>query len=176
VKLRRHGSRRAEWVPALLARWPYLFFRPRPTRALVEDAAAYPALAAEFTTLDKTLVPVFVRFDQEALVAQNAHRRLRLTIIGCALAAALLGVWKSSTEGATAVGVVEVCVSGLGAVLAWAMRKRHAHQRFLHARLTAELLRSEYFRFLARTDGYGGTDRESVLKARVEAMDTEAPP
>jgi hypothetical protein len=175
VTPRRHGSRRAEWVPALLARWPYLFYRPRPTPALVEDPAAYPALAEDFATLDATLTPVFVRFDQAALVAQNAHRRLRLAIIGCALAAALLGVWKSAAEGATAVGAVETCVGGLGAILAWVMRKRRAHGRFLHARLTAELLRSEYFRFLARTDGYAAADRASLLEARVEALDTEAP-
>ena len=173
--LRRHGSRRAQWVPALLARWPYLLYRPRPTRALVEDASAYPALAADFTMLDKTLVPVFVRFDQEALVAQNAHRRLRLAIVGCALAAALLGVWKSAAGEATAVGVAEVCLGGLGAGLAWVIRKREAQKRFLHARLTAELLRSEYFRFLARTDGYAGEDRASLLQRRIEAMDKEAP-
>jgi hypothetical protein len=175
VTLRRHGSRRAQWVPVLLARWPYLFFRPRPTPALVEDVAAYPALAADFATLDKMLLPVFARFDQEALVAQNAHRRLRLAIIGCALAAALLGVWKSAAGEATAVGVVEVCLGGLGAALAWVIRKRAAQKRFLHARLTAELLRSEYFRFLARTDGYAGEDRESLLQRRIEAMDEETP-
>jgi hypothetical protein len=162
-------------VPALFGRLPRLFYRPGPTRPLVPDPDGYPALAGDIAKLDAKLVPAFVRFDQAALRAQNTHRLMRLAIILSALAAALLGVWNNAADGATAVGVIEVCVSGLGAALAWVMRKREAQRRFLHARLTAELLRSEYFRFLGRTDGYADEERESLLETRVAVLDTEAP-
>src|SRR4051812_3943087 len=121
---------------ALFRRLPRLRYSPPAPDALVVDE--FPELAADLNIIDTKLEPTFARLDERALRAQNRHRLVRLAIIAGATVAALLGVWQTAADDPA---VPSALATGVGAAvtgLAWWMRKRRYHRRFMNARLSAE--------------------------------------
>jgi hypothetical protein len=162
--------------PALIRRLPRLRYNPPAVQPLVPEGARgnYPQLRSDLNVVDATLQPAFATLDAEAGKAQNRHRLLRLAIILGATTATLLGVWQTADDGAAVAGVLETIVSGAVAALAWLMRKRRYHRKFLHTRLAAERLRAECFLFLARTSGYEGDSPSKTLVERVKAIERDS--
>jgi hypothetical protein len=162
--------------PAFLTQRPRLMWRPGERRPLVsaEQRATAPALADDFTALDDILLPVFHRLDEDALRSQNSFRLGQVVIIlGGSLATALASVQAALGGGVTALGVAGALVSGALAAVVSYVRAREAQKEYLTARLKAERLRREYFRYLGRLAPYDAGDLRSSLRAQVDAIEYE---
>jgi Protein of unknown function (DUF4231) len=164
--------------PAFLTQRPRLVWRPGERRPLVsvQQRSSAPALAGDFAALDDILMPVFHRLDEDALRAQNSYRLGQvLIILGGSLATALGSVQAALGGGVTALGLAGALVSGaLAAVVAY-VRQSDVQKQYLTARLKAERLRGEYFRYLARLAPYGAGDQSATLRAQVDAIEYEEP-
>jgi hypothetical protein len=150
--------------PALLHRFP---FPGRPASEPVVRAdvrAGYPTLDADFRVLDDVVARPFEQCDLEALENQRAYRMQQVVVIlGSALVSVLGAVEAAFAEQrwwGIAVAAAGVLVAG-GNRFA---RERGSLRAFLEARIQAERLRGEYFRFLARIPPYDSADRVRRLR------------
>lgn len=167
-------------MSAFLAQRPRLFWRAGERCPLVspELRAASPALADDFDVLDRELLPDFHELDENALRAQNTFRLGQLLVlVGGAAATSLGAVQAALGGGVTWIGIAEALVAGtLAAAIAY-VRGRQAQREYFTTRLKAELLRSEYFLFLARVAPYDvdDVDRLRRLRAQVSTIEAEEP-
>jgi hypothetical protein len=123
--------------------------------------------AADLAVLRTHLVPHFVDEDREALRAQNDFRLDQLVLIAGGVAATGLGALSGVAHGT---GWKVLAAAWTAFLAAWASRSRDlsGHERWRTCRLRAELLRSEYFLFLARARPYDDDAcRVRNLKRRV---------
>jgi hypothetical protein len=171
--------------PALLARWPKLFWRssadePWPSDWPVvrqEQLGDYTALRPDLQVWINELEPRFRRFDHQAQILQNQFWRENLTLILGGLVATTLGAVQAAVGGGiVGIAVAQAVLAGLLAGLTVLIRSRRAQQGYLNARLTAERIKSEYFLFLggagdyARGDGAAG-DRAALLLQQVDDIE-----
>jgi hypothetical protein len=158
-------------TPALLLHFPKFRWREKavPEDAILGDPLPEtPAeLAADLALLRKHLVPQFVAEDREALRAQNDHRRDQVVlIVGGVIATGLAALpGEAQWEGWKVVAAIWTAF-----LAAWAARSRDlsSQERWRTSRLKAELLRGEYFLFLARARHYDNDAcRTRNLKKRI---------
>jgi hypothetical protein len=132
--------------------------------------ADYPALADDLAVLDEIVTPEFARCDLDALRDQNAHRRQQvIVLVGSAVVTALGGI-QALVPGQRWPGIV-LAVAGvlLATSTNWA-KERSSLDDYLRARIRAERLRAQYFRYLARIGPYAGDDRTDALRLAVLAV------
>src|SRR3954469_19820585 len=87
--------------PALIRRLPSL--RPRQGAADApmpdDERAKYPEVAGDLAVLDAHLVPLFRRYDAEALAAQNTFRLQQVVLILGSATATICGTVQAATQG-----------------------------------------------------------------------------
>ncbi len=138
-----------------------------------EKRNKYPAFADDFKMLDDQLIPIFRDFDNEALISQNAYRRMYVILILGGALVTILGIVQIALIDTAWIGIVgSVVALALGVVTTLSSRLNY-QKRYLNARLTAERLRSEYFLFVGRFDQYDDQDRIQKLKKRVADIKAE---
>jgi hypothetical protein len=166
----------------LIYRWP----KPRYKRGSSYDLIPtkveerHPELADEFAAIRTEVFDTYEKFDQDALVQQNAYRRQQIYLIVFGLLATAAGGLQAIDDDLKQpLGFVE---AGLGIViffLAYLLRTAGTQRRYVQARLAAERLRGEGFLYLARVGPYEADgDREALLHervARLAAAQEEAP-
>lgn len=166
--------------PALLYRFPRLFWRPRIDQDwdgdwLViqeKDRAQYAQLAGDLAVWLDLLKPRFRRLDHRAQILQNQFWRQNVTLIVGGLVATTLGAVQAVLGGGVAgLAVAQALLTGLLAGLTVLIRSRRAQQGYLTARLQAERIKSEFFMFLARAGDYAGPDPRTALLQRVDDIE-----
>ncbi len=176
---KKQKERRRHW-PALLKRFPRLFWHPPEDEAwpgdwpVVPPAAlrTYPALAADLAVWGDQLEPRFRRLDHQAQILQNQFWRQRVMLItGGLLATSLATVQAAMGGGIVVLAVLQAVLTGLLAGLAVLIRSRRAQQGYFTSRLKAERIKSEFFLFLARAGGYAGDDRLTRLQQEVDDIE-----
>jgi hypothetical protein len=155
---------------ALLRRFPT---RPPSTTEAIFPAEVrerYPALADDFAVLDRHLKEEFTRTDLTALRSQYAYRGLQvLMILGSALVS-VLGAVQASFGGQRWIGILVAAAGALVAAVGTFGKERDTQNTYLQARVKAERLRAQYFRYLTRVGPYAGADREEALQRAVIAV------
>jgi hypothetical protein len=153
--------------PALLRRFP---FPGRPVSEPVvpaESRVGYPTLDADFRVLDDVVARPFEQCDLEALDNQRAYRVQQIVVILGSALVSVLGAVEAAFAGqrwwGIAVAVAGVLVAGGNRFT----KERGSLRAFLKARIQAERLRGEYFRFLARMPPYDADDRVRRLRQAV---------
>jgi hypothetical protein len=176
---RGRSSDRQHW-PALVARFPRLFWRPAEDEAWGSDQPTvppqslddYPWLRTDLTVWPERLEHRFRRYDHRAQILQNRFWRQRvLLIIGGLLATSLATVQAASGGGHVWLAVIQTVLTGLLAGLAVLLRSRRAQYGYLSARLKAERIKSEFYLFLARSGDYAHDDRVAVLSQAVDDIE-----
>lgn len=171
---------RNNWRPALLRRFPKLFWHPRIDQDWdndwvvleEEDRDKYPQLVDDLAVWRDVLRFRFRRFDHTAQVLQNQFWRQNVTLIIGGLVATSLGAVQATLGGGVAgLAVVQAVLTGALAGLTVLIRSRRAQQGYLTARLKAERIKSEYFLFLGRVGNYGGPDRQAALLQQVDDIE-----
>jgi len=163
-------------LPAL-APLPRLRWRPASAEPFVSPAARArsPALEPDIELLERELVPLFRRLDEESLHAQNSFRLGQLAIIVGGMVASTLGAVQTALGGGViALAVPEAVIAGLLTSALVYVRGRNAQREYFTRRLKAERLRSEYFLFLSRVGDYAEGDddkRRRVLHRRTREVD-----
>jgi hypothetical protein len=171
-------------TPALLARWPKLFWRssvdePWPGDWPVvrqEQLGDYPVLRPDLQVWVYDLEPRFRRLDHQAQILQNQFWRQNLALILGGLVATTLGAVQAAIGGGVAgIAVAQAVLTGLLAGLAVLIRSRRAQQGYLTTRLTAERIKSEFFLFLGGVGDYargrGAGDRAARLRQQVDDIE-----
>ena len=168
---------------ALVARFPRFLVRQPPVDAVwwndwpvitATHLAEYPALADDFSLWIEELEPRFRRLDHTALFFQNQFLRQRVTLIAGGFLATSLGVVHTTLgRGVPWLAAVQAVLTGVLAGLTAIVRTRRAQQRYVSARLKADRIRSEFFLFLARVEGYSEHARETRLRLRVRQIEAE---
>ena len=166
--------------PALLDRFPKLFWRPKvdedwPNDWNVledKDGAEYEHLADDLAVWNDRVKPTFRRLDHNAQVLQNQFWRQNLGLIAGGLVATSLGAIQA-VEGGGIVGiaVTQAVLTGLLTGLTVHIRSRRAQRGYLTARLKAERTKSEFFLFLARSGEYARADRQTALLQQVHEIE-----
>jgi hypothetical protein len=132
--------------------------------------AEYPDLAEDFATLDTELVPVFIKYDTDALRDQNRYRRQKSTVLfGAALLAGLGGLQAVFPDQRWPT----VTLFFFGIFLASSSRivdESTKLDNYLRARVKAERLRSLYFSYLSRIGSFADEDRVQMLRKAVLAI------
>jgi hypothetical protein len=157
---------------ALFKRLPTLHPTPHWQQELIPSSEKnrYPALLADFETLDMELMPEFRELDNEALAAQNADRLMYVilifggpfvSIIVIAQLALRLPVWVDAI--ATIMVILLVGYTRLS-------QGFNYRGRYLNARLAAEQLRREYFLFLGHIGTYAN-EQERVQRLRQRVLE-----
>lgn len=170
--------------PAILAYFPRFRWRDPPAPA---DLAAYdPVLyqpfpaemeavcAGDIALLRRYLIPHYVAENTEALRAQNEYRRDQVVLIIGGVVATGLAALPGEARWA---GWSVVAAIWTAFLATWAARSRDlsAQSRWRTSRLKAEVLRGEYFLFLARARPYDDDAcRARNLKRRVAEIRTGA--
>jgi len=163
-------------VPAL-APLPRLRWRPEDPYPLVAPAALArsPALEPDIELLERELVPLFRRLDEQSLRAQNAFRLGQLAIIVGGMVSSTLGAVQTALGGGfLALAAPEAIIAGLLTSALVYVRGRNAQREYFTRRLKAERLRSEYFLFLSRVGEYAEDDddkRGRILQRRTREVD-----
>ncbi len=163
-------------LPAL-APLPRLRWQPASIYPFVSPAARArsPALEPDIELLERELVPLFRRLDEESLHAQNTFRLGQLAIIVGGMVATTLGAVQTALGGGViALAVPEAVIAGLLTSALVYVRGRNAQREYFTRRLKAERLRSEYFLFLSRVGEYAEEDddkRRRVLHRRMREVD-----
>jgi hypothetical protein len=150
-------------LPAL-APLPRLRWRPASAEPFVPPAAlaASPALAPDIELLERELVPLFRKLDEDSLHAQNTYRLGQLAVIVGGMVASTLGAAQTALGGGViALAVPEAIIAGLLASVLVYVRGRNAQREYFTRRLKAERLRSEYFLFLSRVGDYAEKDNDT---------------
>lgn len=162
----------------LFKRFPKLVWRgvesfpPGPQKDAEKDY--YPALKDDFETLKTKWLPLFYRFDQQALKAQNQFRRNQLIIISGGALAAILGALQATLGHVAWPGIVEAVLAGVLTTVAAIESGLHYQKKYFHYRAKAEVLRGEYFRFLGRLYPYDGEEtRLQCLEDRMQEIESE---
>lgn len=171
---------RKNWRPALLRRFPRLFWRPSVDRdwdndwvvLAEEDRDKYPELADDLAVWRDILRFRFRRLDHTAQVLQNQFWRQNVALIVGGLVATSLGAVQAALGGGVVgLAVAQAVLAGALAGLTVLIRSRRAQQGYLTARLKAELIKSEYFMFLGRAGNYAGADRQAALVQQVDNIE-----
>jgi hypothetical protein len=158
-------------MPALFKRLPLRRPDAYPANP-TGDRAHYPTLAPDFAVLDEHLGDDFKRWDRIALRNQFSYRRQQVYFVlaGSALVS-VLGTVQASSPGhrwpGIALAVVSVIVTGSTKIT----NERGTQSEWLKARVRAERLRAQYFRYLARVGPYAGPDRDDALQHAVVAVE-----
>jgi hypothetical protein len=177
-KKKRHG-RRQHW-PALLARFPKLFWRRSEDDPWDDDwpvvrpenLEQYPLLAADLALWCEQLEPRFRRLDHRAQILQNQFWRQRVALIaGGLVATALATVQAAMGGGIVILAAFQAVLTGLLAGLTVLIRSRRAQHGYLSARLRAERIKSEFFLFLAGAGDYADGDRLTRLQREVDDIE-----
>jgi hypothetical protein len=181
IEKKKTKKRRRHW-PALLVRLPRLFWHPSADEAwdddwpvvLEEQLERYPALADDLAVWLRQVEPRFRRLDHRAQILQNQFWLQRVTLIlGGLVATSLATVQAAIGGGVTLLATVQAVLTGLLAGLTVLIRSRRVQQGYLTARLKSERIKSEFFLFLARTDGYA-QDGDQVARLLRAVGDIEA--
>lgn len=171
---------RKVWRPALLVRFPKLFWRPVIDQdwpgdwrvVKEEDKRQYASLDKDLKVWDDLLKTRFRRLDHTAQVLQNQFWRQNVAlIIGGLLATSLGAVQAVLGGGVVGVAVVQAVLTGALAGLTVLIRSRRAQQGYLTARLKAERIKSEFFMYLARVGDYGGPEPGGRLLRQVQDIE-----
>ena len=145
-------------------------FRPLPKEPapFIKETGQYPALAADFKILDDVLVPLYHKYDRDAIRSQNAHWWTYVILIVGGTLATILGILQLviSAEGVGIAGAIVAAFLGSATLV---LNSFHYQERYMNSRLVAEELRGEYFLFLGRLGHYKAESRERIerLKERV---------
>jgi hypothetical protein len=178
---RRRWRDRQHW-PALIARFPRLFWRPAEDASWDIDAdwpvvtpqslADYPRLGTDLRVWPDQLEPRFRQYDHRAQILQNRFWRQRVLLIGGGLLATSLATIQAAWGGGHVwVAVIQAVLTGLLAGLAVLLRSRRAQYGYLSARLKAEQIKSEFYLFLARAGDYAHDDRMARLCQAVDDIE-----
>jgi hypothetical protein len=179
-KRRRQWSGRPHW-PALIARFPRLFWRPAEAGTWDNDWPVvspqvledYPRLSTDLTVWPDQLERRFRQLDHRAQILQNRFWRQRVLLIGGGLLATSLATIQAAWGGGHVwLAVIQAVLTGLLAGLAVLLRSRRAQYGYLSARLKAERIKSEFYLFLARAGDYAHDDREARLSQAVDDIET----
>jgi Protein of unknown function (DUF4231) len=161
--------------PALLKRFPRLRSQATAEELVPADAAAtYPELAGDVSVVLEVVKPAFEELDVTANLEQNRHRRARVTLIVGGLAATILGAIQTAYSDVAWPGAAEAVLGAVLIVLGQQFTRAAHGERFIKARLGAELLRGESFRYLARAGDYAGDTRADTLRRRVADVRRES--
>jgi hypothetical protein len=178
-KQRRRWPGRHRW-PALIARFPRLFWRPAEARTWDNDWPVvpprslddYPGLRTDLAVWPEQLEDRFRRLDHRAQILQNRFWRQRVLLIGGGLLATSLATIQAAWGGGHVwLAVPQAVLTGLLAGLAVLLRSRRAQYGYLSARLKAERIKSEFYLFLARAGDYAHDDREARLSQAVDDIE-----
>lgn len=176
---RRRRAGRRHW-PALIARFPRLFWRPLEEGrwdsdwpvVSEHDLAAYPELRTDLETWTGQLEARFRRLDHRAQILQNQFWRQRVVLIGGGLLATSLATVQAAIGGGNVLlAVLQAVLTGLLAGLTVVIRSRRAQHGYLSARLRAERIKSEFYLFLARSGEYADDDRLARLGQAVDDIE-----
>jgi hypothetical protein len=179
-KQRRRWSDRQHW-PALIARFPRLFWRPAEAGTWDNDWPVvsgqslddYPWLRADLAVWPDQLERRFRQLDHRAQILQNRFWRQRVLLIGGGLLATSLATVQAAWGGGHVwLAAIQAVLTGLLAGLAVLLRSRRAQYGYLSARLKAERIKSEFYLFLARAGDYAHDDREAALSQAVDDIET----
>jgi hypothetical protein len=179
AKGKKWGSR-SHW-PALLARFPRVFWRPAVDDRWPDDPwvvrrkhlTEYGELKPDLSVWLDQVEPRFRRLDHRARILQNQFWRQHVALIVGGLVATTLGVVQAAVgAGVVGLAVAQAVLAGGMAGLTVLIRSRRAQQRFLTARLSAERVKSEFFLFLARAGDYDMADPAAALLQRVDDIET----
>ena len=171
---------RKNWRPALLRRFPKLFWRrgidqdwDNDWNVLEEeDRDKYPQLADDLAVWRNFLQLRFRRLDHTAQVLQNQFWRQSVALIIGGLVATSLGAVQAALGGGVVgLAVAQAVLAGALAGLIVLIRSRRAQQGYLTARLKAEQIKSEYFLFLGRAGNYAGPGRQAALLQQVDDIE-----
>jgi hypothetical protein len=133
----------------------------------------HPAFAHDFATLEKHVMPLFRKLDNEAIRQQNSYRWMYVILIFGGALVTILGIVQLAVN-IEALAIAGAIVAALLGFATLAQNSFHHHERYLHARLAAERLRSEYFRFLGHLEPYADEqERISLLEQRVTEIKIE---
>lgn len=175
------GSAKKKWRPALLYRFPKLFWRPPIDQDWTDDwpvvreqdLTEYPQLSGDLAVWLELLKPRFLRLDHTAQILQNQFWRQNVALIAGGLVATCLGAVQAVLGGGVVgLAAAQAVLTGALAGLAVLIRSRRAQQGYLTARLKAERIKSEFFIFLARAGDYAGPDRQKALLQQVDDIET----
>jgi hypothetical protein len=178
---RNRPERRKSHRPALIARFPRLFWRlPENSRwpgdwPVVEQdqVTEYPALADDLKVWLEQLEPRFRRLDHRAQILQNQFWRQHLALIIGGLVATSLGAVQAAVGGGViGLAAAQAVLTGALAGLTVLIRSRRAQQGYLNARLQAERIKSEFFLFLARVGDYHADSPVTRLQQQVDDIET----
>jgi hypothetical protein len=176
----KNQERRRHW-PALLARWPRLFWRPSEDDPWDDDWPVvrpewldqYQLLAQDLRVWCDQLEPRFRRLDHRARILQNQFWRQRVALIaGGVVATSLATVQAAVGGGIIVLAVAQAVLTGLLAGLTVLIRSRRAQHGYLSARLRAERIKSEFYLFLARAAHYADGDAVTRLLHEVDTIET----
>jgi hypothetical protein len=175
VRKRVVPARPSRGRPALVARLPRLRVPQRVEPILPGPARqAHPALADDFSFLDRELMPAYERLELEARRAQNQFWMEQLLLIVGGAALTVLGVVQTALTGQAWPGIVEAVIGGLVSAVALRARELSARERHMGSRLKAERLKSEYFLYLGRSGDYASDpDAEHTLRHRIVQIETD---
>jgi hypothetical protein len=166
--------------PALLRRFPKLFWRPSVDQDWdndwvvleEEDRSKYPELADDLAVWGDLLRFRFRRLDHTALVLQNQFWRQNIALIIGGLVATSLGAVQAALGGGVVgLAVAQAVLAGALAGLTVLIRSRRAQNGYFTARLKAEQIKSEYFMFLGRAGSYAGPGRRAALLRQVDDIE-----
>jgi uncharacterized protein DUF4231 len=178
-KQRRRRADRQRW-PALITRFPRLFWRPSEEEPWDNDWPVVPAQSLEDYPWLRTDLMVwpgqlehrFRRLDQRAQILQNRFWRQRVLLIGGGLLATSLATVQAAIGGRNVfLAVTQAGLTGLLAGLTVLIRSRRAQQGYLSARLKSERIKSEFYLFLARAGDYADDDRLTRLSRAVDDIE-----
>jgi hypothetical protein len=179
-KQRRRRTGRQHW-PALIARFPRLFWRPAEEGTWDNDWPVvspqslddYPWLRTDLMAWPGELERRFRQLDHRAQILQNRFWRQRVLLIGGGLLATSLATVQAAWGGGHVIlAVLQAVLTGLLAGLTVLIRSRRAQQGYLSARLKAERIKSEFYLFLARAGDYAHDDRLARLSRAVNDIET----
>jgi hypothetical protein len=178
-KQRRWWPGRPRW-PALIVRFPRLFWRPAETGTWDNDWPVvspqsldeYPWLRTDLAVWPDQLETRFRQLDHRAQILQNRFWRQRVLLIGGGLLATSLATVQAAGGGGHVwLAAIQAVLTGLLAGLAVLLRSRRAQYGYLSARLKAERIKSEFYLFLARAGDYAHDDREARLSQAVDDIE-----
>jgi hypothetical protein len=177
---KRRRRRPARQRPALIARFPRLFWHPSETGNWDSDWPVvppqslddYPWLRMDLAVWPEQLDHRFRQLDHRAQILQNRFWRQRVLLIGGGLLATSLATIQAAWGGGHVwLAVIQAVLTGLLAGLAVLLRSRRAQYGYLSARLKAERIKSEFYLFLARSGDYAHDDRVARLSQAVDDIE-----
>jgi SLOG in TRPM, prokaryote/Protein of unknown function (DUF4231) len=176
------GRRRKRRAPALVQRFPVPWNRPPPDYPLVSSMlrADLPMLEEELAYLDREIVPRFRVIDHAAVRAQHSFRLASVALIfGGAIATSLGAAQTAVGGGSLGVGVAEAVVAAAVSGVTVYARGRRFQQTYLHKRVAAERMKSQYYLYLTRAGIYGVDDdgeRDRRLRGALDKIEAGEDP